>query len=172
MAIRPRSCNVPAAPSARRRKRGRGVAGAAGLTATPASDLGLATGASVGLPFKMYVPRGRVGGTGSPDVVRTYSLRDNGDKLHRAYVDSIRRGLGGRLLRHRGHQMVDPPILANPSETRTIGGRNYQLYVEAGTCGWWRGSAPARSTGSTTRCSPRSPTSRCWRSRRARSRSS
>lgn len=119
-------------PTFTTRRRKAAASASAGLIATPASDLGLATGASVGLPFKLYVPRGRIGGTGSPDAVRAYSLRDNSGKLHRAYVVSIARGLAGDYYGIEGTNWMDPPILANPSETRTVTGRTYQLYVDGG----------------------------------------
>ncbi|MGI8557401.1 MAG: LCP family protein [Solirubrobacteraceae bacterium] len=138
------SQKVVVVPRFAARRRNRSAPPTAGLNATPASDIGLATGASVGLPFKMYVPRGRIGGTGAPDAVRSYSLRDNAGKLHRAYVVSITRGIAGDYYGIEGTSWMDPPILANPSETRTVGGRTYQLYVDGGhirVVAWKSGSA-------------------------------
>jgi polyisoprenyl-teichoic acid--peptidoglycan teichoic acid transferase len=76
---------------------------------------------------------------------RVYHLRDTEDKRHGAY-----RMVGeyGPLYEteYFGIQGIqgwsDPPILANPSETRTIDGREYQIYIDGdrvSLIAWHRG---------------------------------
>ncbi|GAC1435670.1 MAG: hypothetical protein NVSMB51_05520 [Solirubrobacteraceae bacterium] len=137
-----KTVTLPAATANRKRKRA--VTGGLGLNPTPASDLGLATGASVGLPFKMYVPRQRVGGVGAPDAIRRYTIRDISNKPHHAYTVSIARGIAGEYYGIEGMDWTNPPILENPSQTRTVGGRTYRFYVDGGhlrQIAWKSGSA-------------------------------
>ncbi|MEA2265049.1 MAG: polyisoprenyl-teichoic acid--peptidoglycan teichoic acid transferase [Solirubrobacteraceae bacterium] len=103
-----------------------------GLSPTPASDIGLANAASVGLPIKLYAPRQRVGGIGTPDIVRAYTLRDEKNVKHRAYVISISRGLVGEYYGVEGTNWMNPPILVGQHQTRKIAGRSYDLYVDGG----------------------------------------
>ncbi|MGI8803306.1 MAG: LCP family protein [Solirubrobacteraceae bacterium] len=101
-----------------------------GLTPTPASDIGLANVASVGLPIKLYVPRLRLQTGSPPDLVRSYTLPDaNGNRRH-AYVVSIARGLTGEYYGVEGTDWTTPPILAGPHQSRVIAHRTYDVYIE------------------------------------------
>jgi hypothetical protein len=64
--------------------------------------------------------------------VRTYTLHDEQNARHRAYVISIARGLVGEFYGIEGTDWKDPPILAGQHETRKIGGRSYDLYADGG----------------------------------------
>jgi LCP family protein required for cell wall assembly len=106
--------------------------GSLGLVATPATDIGLANTASVGFPIKMYVPRLRMATAAAPDLVRVYTLPDEQNVKHHAYVISIARGLIGEYYGIEGTDWMSPPILSGQHQTRKIGGRNYNLYVDGG----------------------------------------
>jgi len=101
-----------------------------GLTPTPASDIGVANVASVGLPIKLYTPRLRLQSGVPPDLVRSYTLRDQQGTPHRAYAISIARGLAGEYYGVEGTDWTAPPILAGPHQSRTIAGRSYEIYIE------------------------------------------
>ncbi len=101
-----------------------------GLTATPASDIGLANVASVGLPLKLYMPRLRLQSGATPDLVRAYTLPDQRGVRHKAYVVSIARGLAGEYYGVEGTDWLTPPVLAGAHESRTIAGRTYNVYIE------------------------------------------
>jgi len=100
------------------------------LTPTPASDVGLANLASVGLPIKLYEPRLRLQNTSTPDIVRAYTLRDENRIKHKAYVISISRGQVGEFYGVEGTDWLDPPILAGAHQTRRIGSRTFGVYLD------------------------------------------
>jgi polyisoprenyl-teichoic acid--peptidoglycan teichoic acid transferase len=104
--------------------------GTLGLVATPAGDVSLETEGSVGLPFAMDAPRLRIAAAPSPDVVRAYTLPDEQNTPHQAYVISIARGLLGQYYGVEGTNWMTPPILAGTHQTKHIGGRTYSLYVD------------------------------------------
>jgi LCP family protein required for cell wall assembly len=101
-----------------------------GLSATPAGDIGLANVASVGLPFAMYAPQLRLQDTDQADDVRAYTLRDEAGVKHRAYVISIAEGEVGEFYGVEGTNWLSPPILAGAMQSRRIGGRTYDLYLD------------------------------------------
>jgi LCP family protein required for cell wall assembly len=76
---------------------------------------------------------------------RVYHLRDPDDNRHPAYrmVADYRPEYEVNYFGIQGIQgWPDPPILSNPSETRTIHGREYEIFVEGGTVklvAWHRG---------------------------------
>ncbi|HEY5195707.1 MAG TPA: LCP family protein [Solirubrobacteraceae bacterium] len=104
--------------------------GTLGLVATPQTDVGLETQGSVGLPFPLDAPRLRVATATSADLVRAYTLPDEHNTAHQAYVISIARGLLGQYYGIEGTNWMTPPILAGAHQTRTIAGRSYSLYVD------------------------------------------
>jgi LCP family protein required for cell wall assembly len=115
-----------------KRTRTTAAAGTLGLVPTPPSDVGLANSASVGLPIKLYVPRLRMAAATSADLVRAYTLPDEQNVKHHAYVISIARGLLGEYYGIEGTDWMSPPILAGQHQTRVIGGRSYDVYVDGG----------------------------------------
>jgi hypothetical protein len=66
------------------------------------------------------------------DLVRAYTLRDEQNVKHHAYVISIARGLVGEFYGIEGTDWMSPPILAGQHQTRSVGGRSYDLYVDGG----------------------------------------
>jgi len=103
---------------------------ALGLSPTPPGDVALEIQASVGLPFPMAAPRLRVNGANATDLVRSYTLPDEHNAPHHAYVISIARGLVGQYYGIEGSDWMSPPILAGNHQTQTIAGRTYSLYVD------------------------------------------
>ncbi|MGI8803223.1 MAG: LCP family protein [Solirubrobacteraceae bacterium] len=106
--------------------------GGLGLVATPPGDIGLANSASVGFPIKLYTPRLRMAQANLTDLVRVYTLRDEQNTRHHAYVISIARGLVGEYYGVEGTDWTTPPILSGQHQTRRIGGLSYDLYVDGG----------------------------------------
>jgi LCP family protein required for cell wall assembly len=128
------SGNAPATPrinTARRPRRGARSAAALGLLPTPAGDIAVATGAAVGFPLKIYVPRLQ-SGSGLPDTARRYTLRDESNAPHRAYAISISLGQVGEYYGIEGTDWTSPPILDNPTETQRVGNRTYLFFAEGG----------------------------------------
>jgi polyisoprenyl-teichoic acid--peptidoglycan teichoic acid transferase len=72
------------------------------------------------------------GGLSSEPTTRTYSIRDERGRLHRAYRMTTRLGLGGfnEYYGMQGTSWKEPPILDDPDETRTVGGRKLRLYYD------------------------------------------
>lgn len=101
---------------------------------------------SLGFPFRLpthITPRGRY--VKGDDGARTYSIRDRSGKLHRAYrVVLVENQLEGQYYGIQGTTWRDPPILSDPSATRTVKGRRMLLF-RAGSrlrfVAWKTGSA-------------------------------
>ena len=85
-------------------------------------------------------------------------------KWYPSYRMVIKKGLIGEYYGIQGTTWREPPILRDASETREIGGRKFELHYDGDRLRWSPGARRAASTGSRTRCSRRSPSSRCWRS--------
>ncbi len=124
----PAQVHVPALNLKRRARLGR--LNGLGLTATPSSDIGLANVASIGLPIKLFAPRLRVQNGFAPDLVRAYTVPDEQQRPHRAYVISISRGLSGEYYGVEGTDWTTPPILAGAHQSRKIAGRTYDVYLD------------------------------------------
>jgi LCP family protein required for cell wall assembly len=104
----------------------RNPAGGAPLTPATSSELAEARGIGATLPFRMYFPVDRATSEFAlPDEMRAYTLHG-----HPAYVDVVAQGGLGQYYDLEGTTWSDPPILNNPSQTVTVGGRKLQLYFE------------------------------------------
>ena len=83
---------------------------------------------------------------------RVYHLRDTNDHRHGAYrmvARSFRSPRRHPLLRPAGDPgLVDPPILDNPSLTKTINGREYDIYVDGDRIPGVAGTGGTTATGS------------------------
>jgi polyisoprenyl-teichoic acid--peptidoglycan teichoic acid transferase len=78
------------------------------------------------LPLAMYYPVSRVGSPfGPPDIVRAYKLHGQA-----AYVVVVAQGDVGQYYDLEGTTWRSPPILNNPNQTVTVGGRQLNLYFE------------------------------------------
>jgi len=83
--------------------------------------------------FPVLYPTKLVPGTEVTDESREYKIADEGGKVHRAYkfVFSIPgASIPFEYYGLMGTTWTDPPILDNPSETREIGGREYDLFFD------------------------------------------
>jgi polyisoprenyl-teichoic acid--peptidoglycan teichoic acid transferase len=78
--------------------------------------------------FPVYYPRRLVPGSSFVDAPRTYRIKALGDGRTDAYKMVISTGYIGEYYGVQGLRWRDPPILASPSETRTIRGRQYLLF--------------------------------------------
>jgi polyisoprenyl-teichoic acid--peptidoglycan teichoic acid transferase len=78
--------------------------------------------------FPVYYPRKLVPGSSYPDAPRTYRIKPIGGPRVGAYRMVIFTGFIGEYYGVQGLRWRDPPILARPSETRKIGGREYLLF--------------------------------------------
>jgi polyisoprenyl-teichoic acid--peptidoglycan teichoic acid transferase len=61
---------------------------------------------------------------------RTYEIEDDDGKVHDIYKFVISTPLLGEYYGVSGTTWEDPPILANPSETREIGNREFELFYD------------------------------------------
>jgi LCP family protein required for cell wall assembly len=90
--------------------------------------------ASIGINLPVFYPTALVNGaTYSDESTRGYRLTKSDGKRASAYRIVARLATGsGEYYGIQGVNWSDPPILKNPSESRTIGGRTYDLYYEGG----------------------------------------
>ena len=97
-------------------------------------------------------------------TVRAYALRDEHGHLHHAYVVVWQQnGIGG-YYDFEGTDWLNPPLFAHARERSAPrphlpAGRRRRPHPRASA-----GARATSSTGSRTRCSRTSPTTRCWRS--------
>jgi LCP family protein required for cell wall assembly len=82
------------------------------------------------VPFPVYYPRLRTQLAVYEGDPRAYNIRGTDGKKYRAYRMVIKKGLVGEYYGVQGMNWKNPPILANPSEKRTINGREYELFYD------------------------------------------
>jgi len=90
------------------------------------------------IDFPLYFPtlrrEGGVldGGRSSEPTTRTYSIRDERGTLHRAYRLPVRISVSGfrEYYGIQGMTWREPPVLDDPTETRTVNGRKLSLYYD------------------------------------------
>ncbi len=98
------------------------------------------------LKFPIYSPSVVAEGSSFSSDSRTYKIKDESDNEQPAYKTVIEYAPDGQLPEYYGIEGTtwsDPPILRHPSETRTIDGRDYLLFYDAGRLrlvGWHDGS--------------------------------
>jgi LCP family protein required for cell wall assembly len=79
--------------------------------------------------FPVYYARKLVKGSSyAEDAPRTYTITALNDRRYRAYKMVVFTGFIGEYYGLQGTSWRDPPILAHPSEKRTIRGREYLLF--------------------------------------------
>jgi LCP family protein required for cell wall assembly len=128
---KPRPLPVPHATRGGGRGRRRPAATSVpGVFAAPSSTIAAATTAAIGSPFPIYAPHAAVGFSPTPAQARRYPLRDEQGHLRRAYVISISTGAAGQYYGVEGMDWLNPPILTHPSEKRTIGSRQFELFYD------------------------------------------
>lgn len=104
----------------------------AGVISDRTAAENLVADASGKLTFPLYYPQARLARghyvtDGSP---RVYDLYDGQHHRYRAYRVVISTGLAGQFYGVQGTNWRSPPILDDPSETRTMRGRKYQLFYD------------------------------------------
>jgi polyisoprenyl-teichoic acid--peptidoglycan teichoic acid transferase len=105
------------------------TAAAIGLYPTPAADEQQAVSAAVNVPFPVLYPALQTG-PAVQEKVRPYALRDPQGHLHHAYVVVWQQNILGAYYDLEGTDWQDPPIVAHPDETRTIGGHSYMFFAD------------------------------------------
>jgi hypothetical protein len=78
----------------------------------------------------VYYPTARLKGSLFAGPPRYYKIEAPSGKWHKSYRMVIRRGRVGEYYGVQGTTWKDPPILANPSEERKIGKRNFELHYD------------------------------------------
>ena len=82
-----------------------------------------------GVKFPIFYPTQELPGTFFPGEPSVYSIPvDGGDDTAGAYRIVMNTGLVGEYYGLQGLEWKDPPILRDPTETRTVDGREYRLY--------------------------------------------
>jgi polyisoprenyl-teichoic acid--peptidoglycan teichoic acid transferase len=93
-------------------------------------DLAAKTAAKTLRSFPVFYPRRLPAGSIYVQQPRVYHLRDPDKNSHGAYVEVLQLSQGDYFDVQGVHGWTDPPILSNPSETRTMNGRQYQIYLD------------------------------------------
>jgi len=115
----------------RQRKRSKEEGVPAGLfdARQTAEDIGVQL--AVKLQFPVYYPRyAAVGSTYRQTDARAYDIFDKGKNKHRAYRMVVSAPGVGQYYGIQGTTWRDPPLLDSPSETRSYGGRKYELFFD------------------------------------------
>jgi polyisoprenyl-teichoic acid--peptidoglycan teichoic acid transferase len=115
-----------------RKKRNRNKpADVPGLEQARAQGVDQAVLADPKLKFPFYFPTLRTNGAAYAGTEpRVYKIRDENGKMHEAYRLVVSKGIAGEYYGVQGMTWKAPPILDNPDETRTIGGRKLRLYYD------------------------------------------
>jgi LCP family protein required for cell wall assembly len=117
-------------PAVSKHKHTRSVASVP-LSSATSSELSQAHTLATNLPIPVYFPARRVTTAAAPpDDMRSYFLPDRMHHEHYAYVDVIAEGLLGQYYDLEGTDWTNPPMLANPNQTITLGGRKFELFFE------------------------------------------
>jgi len=125
----PKPAPAPAQTRTPRKRERAKPAAAPGLVDARSQGVDQAVLAEPKLRFPVYFPRLRLAqGSYAETGPRTYTIRDEKGKRHRAYRLVLSTGTDGEYYGIQGMTWTDPPILDDPDETRTIAGRRLQLY--------------------------------------------
>jgi len=116
-------------PSSKRKKGSSATALAPGLSSVGETGQDQAVQLAVQLPFPVYYPKAiATGGELVPADTRAYDIYDRGKHRYRAYRIVVKAPGLGQYWGIQGTNWKGPPILDNPSERRTVGGRRYELF--------------------------------------------
>jgi LCP family protein required for cell wall assembly len=80
--------------------------------------------------FPVYYPTKLTPGAQFGADSRTYEIEDEDGDIHKIYKFVIQTPLIGEYFGVSGTTWQDPPILDNPSETREVGNRDYDLFYD------------------------------------------
>jgi LCP family protein required for cell wall assembly len=101
------------------------------MVATPSSVQDQAIRMAADLPFAVYYPKSILSGSEYLlDHGRAYRISDRGGHRYRAYRLVMKTREIGQYYGIQGTNWPGPPILDNPSETRKISGRSYDLFFD------------------------------------------
>jgi polyisoprenyl-teichoic acid--peptidoglycan teichoic acid transferase len=115
-----------------RKKRNRNKpADVPGLEEARAQGVDQAVLADPKLKFPFYFPTLRTNGAAYAGTEpRVYTIRDETGRKHEAYRLVVSKGIAGEYYGVQGMTWKTPPILDDPDETRTLGGRRFRLYYD------------------------------------------
>jgi polyisoprenyl-teichoic acid--peptidoglycan teichoic acid transferase len=80
--------------------------------------------------FPVFYPRRLPAGSIFVQVPRVYHLRDQDKNRRGAYAEVLQLPQGDYFDVQGIHGWTDPPILSNPSESRTMNGRDYDIFLD------------------------------------------
>jgi len=116
----------------RRRARARSrIPSGLSLNKTAGEDIGARVSVKLGSRLPVYYPRlmATTGNYKTGDS-RAYTLRDRAHHRYRAYRIVAYQGDVGQYYGVQGTTWQDPPILDDPSETRRVGRRTFELFYD------------------------------------------
>ncbi|HYP48425.1 MAG TPA: LCP family protein [Thermoleophilaceae bacterium] len=115
------------APKGKKRRKGGGDPGLEKVPAEGKDQAVQAVQQGAGGRLPVFYPTVRTKRALFAGPPRVYKIRANDGKLYGAYRMIIKRGSVGEYYGVQGTTWKDPPILRNPSETRRIGRRTFEL---------------------------------------------
>ncbi|HST56964.1 MAG TPA: LCP family protein [Solirubrobacteraceae bacterium] len=116
-------------------------AAALGLFPTGSVGESQAVTASVDVPFRVLYPSLRTG-PAVQQQVRAYTLKDEHNHPHHAYVVVWKQNNQGGYYDLQGTDWLNPPLVAHPDATRKIGSRTYLIFSDGShihTLAWHQG---------------------------------
>jgi polyisoprenyl-teichoic acid--peptidoglycan teichoic acid transferase len=126
---KPRGQGTPAKSAPHRRRTHAGVPPGLVLNKNLGEDQGIAL--ATHLKFPVYYPKlMSARGAYRVDDRRAYDIYDRGKHRYRAYRIVVSEGDIGQYYGIQGMNWSAPPILDNPSETRTLNGRKFELFFD------------------------------------------
>ncbi len=99
---------------------------ALGLISTAESIRQEATRMAVDLPFPVVLP-GLQTGVALPQEAHSYRLRDRSGRPHHGFIEVFQQSPIGGYYDVEGMDWTGPPLVADPTQTETIGHRRYML---------------------------------------------
>jgi len=116
----------------KRKKRRKRARGDDGLESAPDAGREQAVKAALakGAKIPIFYPRKRTKAALFAGDPRVYAIRSPDGKVYSSYRFVIKVGRVGEYYGLQGTAWKDPPILNDPSEKRTIGGREYELFYD------------------------------------------
>jgi LCP family protein required for cell wall assembly len=122
------------------------VSSAASLGLVPSSSSGedeLAK-ASIGMPFRVLYPSLQTGAGVLQAPVRSFTLLDQTNRLHHAFVIVWQENALGGYYDFQGSDWKKPPLIDHPTEERQIGKTKYMFFADGShihLIAWRRGNA-------------------------------
>ena len=118
-------------PGKPRRHKGSSASLPRGMVLSPRAGEDLAVQMAAKVDFPVYYPKAVLTTAEYlPDHSRAYRISDRGKHRFRAYRMVVRTRDIGQYYGIQGTTWKAPPILDNPTERRTIGGRTYELFYD------------------------------------------